>query len=155
MKKMATSFRLSHARTLPNPVAGHRRLTPLLETPGHSWTILGQSPVESLLLSPGSWCTQGFVCALQESVSQSCVSSGASIVGKWQSPRGLMPYPGLLYPEALSLQQSTTDLYLRRRHSNTVLVHSLGSLGPGVYKVCLSPLSISGGCGFDSKHNFV
>jgi len=25
--------------------------------------------VGSLLLSPGSWCTQGFVCALQESVS--------------------------------------------------------------------------------------
>ena len=30
---------------------------------------LGQSPVGSLLLSPGSWCTQGFVCAIEESVS--------------------------------------------------------------------------------------
>ena len=29
----------------------------------------------SRLLSPGSWCTQGFVCALQESVSQSCGGS--------------------------------------------------------------------------------
>ena len=36
---------------------------------GHSWASLGQSLVESLLFSPGSWCTQGFVCALQESVS--------------------------------------------------------------------------------------
>ena len=42
---------------------------PLLETPGHSRASLGQSLVGSLLLSPGSWCTQGFVCALQESVS--------------------------------------------------------------------------------------
>ena len=30
---------------------------------------LGQSLVGSLLLSPGSWCAQGFVCALQVSVS--------------------------------------------------------------------------------------
>ena len=41
----------------------------LLETPGHSGASLGQSFVGSLLLSPRSWCTLGFVCALQESVS--------------------------------------------------------------------------------------
>ena len=29
---------------------------------------LAQSLVESLLLSPGFWCTQGFVCALQKSL---------------------------------------------------------------------------------------
>ena len=39
------------------------------ETPGHSWASLGHSLVGSLLLSPGSWCIQAFVCALQESVS--------------------------------------------------------------------------------------
>ena len=32
-------------------------------------TSLGHSLVGSLLLSPGSWCAQGLVCALQESVS--------------------------------------------------------------------------------------
>ena len=42
---------------------------PLPETPGHSRASLGQSLVGSLLLSPGSWCIQGSVCALQESVS--------------------------------------------------------------------------------------
>ena len=42
---------------------------PPLETPGHSQTSLGQSLIGSLLLSPRSWCTQGFVCALWESVS--------------------------------------------------------------------------------------
>ena len=36
---------------------------------GHSWASLGQSLVGSLVLSPESWCTQSFVCALQEFVS--------------------------------------------------------------------------------------
>ena len=70
---MATSFKRSpsHTATLsaPDPVAGHCRPTPLLKTPGHSQVSLGQSLVGSLLLSLGSSCKQGFVCALQESVS--------------------------------------------------------------------------------------
>ena len=52
--------------------AGPCQPTPLLETPGHSQASLGQRLVGSLLLSPGSWCTQGFVCALHESVSPIC-----------------------------------------------------------------------------------
>ena len=85
MKIMATSFKRPHACTAtlraPNPAAGHHRPTSPLETPGHSKASLGQSLVGSLLLSPGSWCTQGSVCALQESISQSCISSGRSMVG--------------------------------------------------------------------------
>ena len=73
MKIMVTSFKRSHACTAafctPDLAAGHCQPAPQLETPGHSWANLGQSLVGSLLLSPGSWCTQGFVCALQESVS--------------------------------------------------------------------------------------
>ena len=73
MKIMATSFIRSHACTatlsVPNPVAGHGQPTPLPETPGHSRASLGQSLVRSVLLSPGSWCTQGFVCALRKCVS--------------------------------------------------------------------------------------
>ena len=73
MKIMATSFKRSHARTAalsaPSPAAGHHHPMPPPETPGHSRASLGQSLVGSLLLSPGSWCLQGFVCALQESVS--------------------------------------------------------------------------------------
>ena len=52
-----------------NPAADHCWPTSLQETPGHSQASLGQSLEGSLLLSPGSWCAQGFVCALQESVS--------------------------------------------------------------------------------------
>ena len=59
----------------PDPMAGHCRATPLLETPGPSQASLAQSLVGSQLLSLGSWCTQRFVCALQESVSQFCGSS--------------------------------------------------------------------------------
>ena len=72
MVVMVTSFRRTYARTLvfsaPFPMAGLCRPMPL-ETPGHSQASLAQSLVGSLLLSSGSWCTQAFVCALQESVS--------------------------------------------------------------------------------------
>ena len=52
----------------PQPSSRPHRPVALLETPGHSQASLGQSLVGSLLLSPGSWCTQGSVWALQESV---------------------------------------------------------------------------------------
>ena len=42
---------------------------PLPDTHGHSQESLSQSLVGSLLLSPGSWCAEHFVCALQESIS--------------------------------------------------------------------------------------
>ena len=72
MKIMVTSFkRAMHAllhsvssalqQATTNPCLCQR----LLDTQGS----LGQSLVGSLLFSPGSWCAQGFVCALQESVS--------------------------------------------------------------------------------------
>ena len=73
LKIMVTSFSRFHvgiaALSAPNPAAGHHRPTPLPETPGHSWACLGQFLVGSLLLSPGSWCAQDFICALQESLS--------------------------------------------------------------------------------------
>ena len=39
---------------------------PPLETPKNTQASLAQSLMGSLILSPESWCTQGFVCALQE-----------------------------------------------------------------------------------------
>ena len=51
------------------PKPGHRLPMPPPETPGHSWASLGQFLVGSLLLSPGSWYIEGFICALQVSVS--------------------------------------------------------------------------------------
>ena len=73
MKIMVKSFKRSHARNaalhVTDPVAGHWWSTPPPETPVDSQACLGQSLIVSLLLSPGSWCAQSFVCALQESVS--------------------------------------------------------------------------------------
>ena len=160
MKIMVTSFKRSHARTAtlsaPNPAAGHHQPTPPPETPGHSQASLGQSLVGSLLLSPGSWCTQGSVCALQESISQSSVSSGSSMVGlmatsskrayatpKSAAPRA--PVPVADHHQPVPPQQTL-------KHSSVLV--SVGSLGPGAHKVCLSPLSISVSMGFDSKHGF-
>ena len=62
--------------SVPDFSAGRCRPMSLPETLGHSQASLVQSLVESLLLSPGSWCTR-FVCSLQESVSQSC---GISVI---------------------------------------------------------------------------
>ena len=147
MKIMVTSFKRSYvpiaALSAPNPAAGHHQPTLLPKTSGHSWASLGQSLVGSLLLSSGSRWAQGFVCALQESVSP-------VLCKFWQLYGGVngdllqdMPYPGLLHPEPLALQQSTVPLQETLKHSSTSV--SVGSLGPGAHKVSLSPLSVSGG----------
>ena len=88
-------YRLSHQGSLiygnlPQKIPGMYCHSPCPPTcsrppPTHAfardfWTPAGKSAVGSLFLSPGSWCTR-FCCALQESISQSYVSSGSSIVG--------------------------------------------------------------------------
>ena len=149
MKIMVISFKRSHAWTatlsVPNHAADHHRPTPPPETPRHPQASPGQSLVGSLLLSPGSWCTR-FCCALQESISQSGVSSANSMVGlmvtfskrAYATPRSAAPRASV----------PATD---HRRHipPQEMLKHSsvsvsVGSLGPGAHKICLSPLSISG-----------
>ena len=69
MAVMVTSFKRMYApRTVVFSVPDCWSMPPP-DTPGHSRANLAQSPVGSLLLSPGSWCTQDFVCAHQESIS--------------------------------------------------------------------------------------
>ena len=118
-----------------------------LETPGHSRASLGQSLVGSLLLSPGSQCTQGSVCArvyfpVLCKFWQSCGGVNGNLLQEGlhhthvcctQSPR----------PCGSPLLTCTSKEMLR--HSSISV--SVGSLGPGAHKVCLSPLSISGGYG--------
>ena len=80
----------------------------------------------SFLLGPDA---QGSVCALKVSVSQSCVSSGGSMVGLMAtSSKRAYAIPRSAAPEPLPLQHSTADLYCHRRHSNTVLSQSLWGL---------------------------
>ena len=142
MKIMVTSFKRSHAHTAtlsaPNPAAGHHWPTPLLETPGHSRTSLGQSFVVSLLLSPESWCTQVLFVPSKSLFPQSYVNSGGSMVGlmvtsskrAYAIPRSTAPRapaPAGVYCWPVPPQETL-------KHSSVSV--SVGSLGPGVHKVC-------------------
>ena len=110
------------APTLQQATADPRLHRRLLDSHRQVWVSLLWGHC-SFLLDPGA---QGSVCALQESVSQSCVSSGSATVGLTAtSSKRAMPYPSLLRPDHLPLQRSTADLYIHRRCSNTVLPQSL------------------------------
>ena len=152
MKIMATSFKMScaHTATLsaPSPAAGHHWPMPPLDTPGHSRASLGQSLVGSLLLSPGPWCTRFSLCPPRV-CSQSCVSSGSSLVGLMATstkranaiPRSAVPRA----PAPVAVHCWPVPPQETLKHSFVSV--SVGYLGPSVHKVCLSPLSISGGNG--------
>ena len=102
----------------------------------------GKSPVGSLFLSFGSWCTR-FCCSLEQSISQSYARSGSSMVGlvvtssmrtyAISNPRA--PVPAADHCRSIPPQEML-------KHSSVSV--SVESLGPGVHKVCLSSLSVSG-----------
>ena len=150
MKTTATSFKRSYAGTAalgdPDPAAGHCWPVPPPESPGHSQASLGQSLVGSLLLSPGSWFAQDFVCAFQESVSP-------VLCKFWQLCGGVnddLLQEGLFYSWVYCTQSpcpfsrplltctSTGDTQTLKGRSGSVSVES-----PGEHKVL----------GFDCKHN--
>ena len=153
IKITVTSFKRSHtcAATLsdPNPASGHHWPMPALETPGHTWASLGQSLVGSLLLSPGSWWEQGSVYAVQESIFQSCVSSGSSMVGLIvTSSKRANAIPMSAAPRApapVTVHYWPVPPQEMRKHSSVSV--SVGSLGPGAHKVFLSCLNVPGGNG--------
>ena len=159
MKIMVTSFKRSHACTAtlsaPNPAAGHHWPTPLLETPGHTQASLSQSLVGSLLLTPGSWRTK-FCCALWESISQSCVSSGSSMVRLMAtSSKRFYAIPKSAASRALSLWQSTDDPYLHRDAQTQFCLSLCGGLWVLVCtRFVWALLASLAGMGFDSKCKF-
>ena len=84
MKIMVISFKRSPSLTAALGAseyeASHRQHTPLSEAPGHSWAYLSQSPVGSLLLSPGSWGTRVLFLPSQSLFPKSFVISVGSMV---------------------------------------------------------------------------
>ena len=147
---MVTFFKRSHACTAmlsaPNPAAAHYQPTPPLETPGHSQASLGQSLVGSLLLSPGSWYTRFCLCPPRVYFPVLCKF--------WQlygEVNGDFLQEGLCHMQVCYTQSScpcgssllTAPPQEMLKHSS--VSDSVGYLGPGVHKVCLSPLSVSGG----------
>ena len=160
MKIIATSFKRSHASpaglSAPNPAACHHRPTSPPETPGHSWASLGQSLVGSLLLFPGSWCTQGSVGALPESVS----SVLCNFWWPYGGVNGDLLQEGLCHTQACCTQSPCPC-------GSPLLTHT--SAGDTQTQFCLNPCGVSGpwctqamfelrlslvGMGFDSKRNF-
>ena len=158
MKIMVTSFKRSHAHTAtlsaPDSAVGHCWPTPPPETHGHSWASLGQSLVGSLLLSPGSWCTQVSVCALPESVSPVLFSSVGSMVGLMAtSSKRAYAIPRSTAPRAPAHEAVHCWLYLLRRHPKTVLSQSVWGLWVLVRTRFVWALWASlVGMGFDSNH---
>ena len=144
MKITATFFKRSHAHTAtlsaPNPAAGHPWPFPVPETPGHAQASVGQSLVGSLLFSPGTWWTQGSVCALQESVFQSCVSSCGSMEGLMvtSSKRAYAILRSAAPRASASTAVNCWHIPLQETLQQSSFSVSVGSLGPGVHKVWLS-----------------
>ena len=159
IKIIMASFKRSPAcaaaLSAPNPAACHHQLTPPPKTPGHSQASLGQSLVRLLLLSPGSWCAQGFVCALQESVSPVLLKFwllyGGVNGGLFQ--RGLCHIQVCPHPEPLLLRQAIDDPSFHKRHSDTqrqVWLNLCGVLWCTQGFIWVLWVSL-GSMGFDSK----
>ena len=142
MKKMLTSLKMSHHVLLQSMLPTLQQAT---TNPCLCWRLLDthrQVSWGSLFLSPGSWCTR-FHCAPHESISQSYVNSGRSMVELMvtaskrtyaiRTPRA--PVPVADHCQHVPPQETL-------KHSSVSV--SVGSLGPGAHKVCLNPLSISG-----------
>ena len=116
----------------PQNAAGHSRPMPLPEIPGHPWASLGQPLVESLLLSLGSWCTQAFVCALQECVSPVLCKSWHLLGGV----NGNLLQEGLCHTQVYCIQSPCpcgspllTHDSIGGISSNTLLAQALGVSG--------------------------
>ena len=149
-KIVETSFKRSQAFTTtlsaPNPAAGHCWLMLPPETPRHSQLSLGQSFVGSLLIPLGPGTHKFPFVASKSLFPWSYVMSGGCLVRlmvtsskrayaipKSTTPRA--PAPAAVHCWPIPPQETL-------KHSSVSV--SVGSLGPGVYKVCLNPLSISG-----------
>ena len=138
-----------HCCTLcPRPCSSHqhtRLCRRLLGTPGQAWVTLG-----SLLLSPRSWRPR-FCCALQEAVSQSCVSYGGSMMGLLAtSSKRAYATPRSAAPRASAKVHCWP--YLLRRHWDAALSQSLWGVWVLVHTTYVWALWASlAGMGFKCK----
>ena len=148
MKIIETSLKRSHActaeltptLTLQQATTDPRLHQRLLDTHGQVWVSLLWGHC-SFLLGPGA--RKVLFVPSKSLFPLSCVSSGGSMVGLTvTSSKRAYAIPRSTAPRAPAPAQAADDPYLRRRHSNTstILSVSVGSLGPGAHKVCLSPL---------------
>ena len=159
---MAISFKRSQAPTTTlsgtNPAAGHRRPTPPF---WDSWTLIGKSGSVSCGVTapyPGSWCTQGFISALQESVSPVLCKFWRlySEVNDDLLQEGLCHTQVCCTQNPCPLWQATADLYLHRRHSSTQRQVWFSLCGVSwcvqgfvwAFRVSLAGMGLDSKCGF-------
>ena len=151
MKTVVTSFKRSHDALLHSVP---RTLQQASTNPRFHWRIqdTGKSGWVSCVVTAPFSCVlvhTSFRCALQESVSQSCVSSGSFIVRLMvASSKRAYATPGSAAPRApvpVAVHRWPAPPQETLRHRSISV--SVGSLGPGALMVCLSPLSTSGGNG--------
>ena len=128
----------------------HQRL---LDTHGQVWVSLLWGHC-SFLLGPG--VHKVWFVPSKSLFTESCVSYGGFMVGLMvtsskrayaisRSAVPIVPVPELGHSWPIPLHE------ILRHSSGSVFV---GSLGPGVHKICLSPWASLEGMGFDSKHDF-
>ena len=138
--------------TLQQATADPRLCQRLLDTHRQVWVSLLWGHCSFLL---GSVVHRVLFVPSKSLFPQSCVSSGSSMMGLMatSSKRGChtqvcctqpkSAVPRAPAPEAVHCWPLPPQETLK--HSSVSV--SVGSLGPGVHKVCMSPLSISGRCG--------
>ena len=110
--------------TLQQATTDPRLCQRLLDTHGQVWVSLLWGHCSFLL---GLSVLKVLFVPSKSVFPQSCVSSGGSMVGLTAtSSKRAYAIPRYTAPRAPPLQQATADLYLPRRHSNTVksLPHS-------------------------------
>ena len=133
MKIMVTSLKRPHACAAtvraPNPAAGHHQPTPLPETPGHSQASLLWGHC-SFLLGPGA---QGSVVP-SKSLFLSPVQVLVGLMMTSSKRTYAIPTPRAPVPVADDCRLVPPREMLK--HSSVSV--SVGPLGPGVHKVCLS-----------------
>ena len=146
---MATAFQAPRRHCCPaRPQPAEGTPTPPLEAPE---LTAKSGSITCVVTAPFSWAMvhTGFCCAFQESLSQSCESSGISMVGlmvtsskrAYARPRSTAPRapaPSAVHCCLISPQETL-------KHSSGSV--SVGSLCPGGHKVCFRPLNISSGYG--------
>ena len=122
--------------------AGHRRPTLPPETPGHSRASLGQSPVGSLLLFPGSWCIRFCLCPARVCFPVLCKF--------WQLYAGVngdLLQEGLCHTQVCSTQSPcpcSSPLLIHASSGDTQTQFWLSLWVLVCRRLYLSPLSLSG-----------
>ena len=159
MKIMMTSFKSSHigsaACSAPNPAAGHHQPMPPPGTPGHSQASLGPCLLESLLLSPGSWCTRFCLCPTRV-----CFPVLWKFWQLFGRVNGDLLQEDLCHTQVCCTQSpcphgSPLLTHISTEDTQTQFCLSLcGVTGSRWAQGHLSPLSLLASMGFDSKYDF-